>query len=204
MYEQDPNYQPQFDPNLAQFMQQEQGQYQRHVGGGCRGGVCTSRTPTSSPSSTPTWRSSCSRNKVSTWVGCLGVACVGVGCVRAGPQFDPNLAQFMQLEPGQYQRHVGGGCTSRTPTTTPSLTPTWCSSSSKNKVSTTQTWVGCVGVGDNIYFKGMYSMGWFCGCKFDPNSQFVPNLVQFMQQEQGQYQTNMGGVCRGGVCRGGG
>ena len=38
MYEQDPNYQPQFDPNLAQFMQQEQGQYPRHVGGGCRGG----------------------------------------------------------------------------------------------------------------------------------------------------------------------
>ena len=84
MYEQDPNYQPQFDPNLAQFMQQEQGQYQRHVGGGCRGVVCTSRTPTTSPSSTPTWHTSCSRNKVSTrdtWVGCVGVGCVGVGGV---------------------------------------------------------------------------------------------------------------------------
>ena len=92
MYEQDPNYQPQFDPNLAQFMQQEQGQYQRHVGGGCRGGGCrgggcTSRTPTTSPSSTPTWPSSCSKSKVSTrdtWVGC-----VGVGGVRAGPQLQP-------------------------------------------------------------------------------------------------------------------
>ena len=177
VYEQDPNYQPQFDPNPVQFMQQEQGQYMGGVsrGGMCRGGGVYELDP------------------------------------NYQPQFDPNLAQFMQQEQGQYMGGVsrggmcrGGGCTSWTPTTSPSSTPTWRSSCSKNKVSTTQTWVGCVGVGDNIYFKGMYSIGWFCGCKFDPNSQFVPNLVQFMQQEQGQYQTNMGGVCRGGVCRGGG
>ena len=60
MYELDPNYQPQFDPNMAQFMQQEQGQYMGGVsrGGMCTGGECTSWTPTTTPSLTPTWRSS--------------------------------------------------------------------------------------------------------------------------------------------------